>query len=84
MYIQARVQEFVRGGGPKSERLFFFFFNFSGGGQAPWTPLDTRLYIELYPVLYDVVFIVVLLLRLNCVFIISGISWRRIMILGLM
>ena len=37
--IQARVQEFVRGGGPKSESLFFFFFffffllfNFSGGG----------------------------------------------------
>ena len=31
---QARVQEFVRGGGPKSEAFFFFFllFNFSGGG----------------------------------------------------
>ena len=28
---QARVQEFVRGGGPKSES-FFFLFNFSGGG----------------------------------------------------
>ena len=33
--IQARVQEFVRGGGPKSESLFFFLlFNFSGGGAA--------------------------------------------------
>ena len=34
---QARVQEFVRGGGPKSESLFFFFFllfNFSGGGGS--------------------------------------------------
>ena len=33
--VQARVQEFVRGGGPKSERLFFFFFAFQffrGGG----------------------------------------------------
>ena len=27
--VQARVQEFVRGGGPKS---FFLLFNFSGGG----------------------------------------------------
>ena len=31
---QARVQEFVRGGGPKSESLFFLLFNFSGGGGA--------------------------------------------------
>ena len=32
---QARVQEFVRGGGPKSESLFFFLlFNFPGGGPA--------------------------------------------------
>ena len=34
---QARVQEFARGGGPKSESLFFFFFFcfsiFQGGAQ---------------------------------------------------
>ena len=30
--IQARVQEFVRGGGPKSESLFFGFSIFEGGG----------------------------------------------------
>ena len=32
---QARVQEFVRGGGgAKSESLFFLLFNFSGGGSS--------------------------------------------------
>ena len=33
---QTRVQEFVRGGGPKCERLFFYFlhFNFSKGGPS--------------------------------------------------
>ena len=32
---QARVQEFVRGGGPKSESPFFFAFQFfRGGGPA--------------------------------------------------
>ena len=32
---QARVQEFVRGGGPKILKPYFFcfFLNFSGGGQ---------------------------------------------------
>ena len=30
--MQARVQEFVRGGGPKPETVFFLLFNFSGGG----------------------------------------------------
>ena len=36
MFLQARVQEFVWGGGPKSESLFFFFaFQFfRGGGPA--------------------------------------------------
>ena len=32
--IQARVQEFVRGGGPKSESLFSGFSIFEGGGPA--------------------------------------------------
>ena len=31
--IQARVQDFVRGGGAKSESLFFCFSIFEGGGQ---------------------------------------------------
>ena len=31
---QARVQEFVKGGGPKSESLFFCFLIFQGGGPA--------------------------------------------------
>ena len=30
--IHARVQEFVRGGGAKSESPFFWLFNFSEGG----------------------------------------------------
>ena len=30
-HMQARVQEFVRGGGPKSESLFFLLSNFPGG-----------------------------------------------------
>ena len=34
MNAQARVQELVRGGGPKSEILFFFFSIFQGGGPA--------------------------------------------------
>ena len=29
MITQARVQEFVRGGGPKSKSLFFFIFFFA-------------------------------------------------------
>ena len=34
--VQARVQEFARGGGPKPESLFFFFFIsiFQGGGPS--------------------------------------------------
>ena len=31
---QARVQEFVRGGGAKSEKSFFLAFQFFGGGGA--------------------------------------------------
>ena len=39
--LQARVQEFVRGGGGQNLKAFFFFFFFcfsisrGGGGQAP-------------------------------------------------
>ena len=34
LYHQWRVQEFVRGGGRKSERIFFLLFNFSREGSA--------------------------------------------------
>ena len=32
--VQARVQEFVRGGGPKSESLFFCFSIYQGRGPS--------------------------------------------------
>ena len=37
--VQARVQEFVRGGGgPKSESFIYFAFQFLGGGPGPLAP----------------------------------------------
>ena len=39
--LQARVQEFARGGAQNLKAFFFFFFfafQFLGGAQAPWPP----------------------------------------------